>query len=156
MLVWSLFASGLIAFGAGCGGSQTAQGEAPTRAFRVDMGRAPSGDLLASLAVDALQRVGYRISSPTMRRIETVWAISDPTPAQQSQGWQAIRERAIVEITPRGQRYSVARMRVSYEVQEEGLPGWSAEPLPEERQDLYRALADEVKQRLERYMTQDQ
>ena len=156
MLVWALFASGLVVFGVGCGGSQTVQGEAPTRVFRVDMGRAPSSDLLASLSMDALQRAGYRIASPTMRRVETAWAVRDPSPAQQSQGWRAIRERAIVQITPRGQRYSVGRMRVSYEVQEEGLPGWTAQPLPEERQDLYRGLADEVKQRLERYMTQDQ
>ena len=146
----------LVAVGAGCAGSRPAGGEAPVRAFRLDLGRAPSQDLLASLAAQSLQQVGYQLRLPTARRIETEWDVRSPTPAQQSLGLRAIRERAVVEINPRGRQYAVARLRVSYEVQEEGLPGWETRPLPEDQQDLYRAMAREMKQRLERYMTQDQ
>ena len=146
----------VLLLGAGCGGSGAAQEEGRVRPFRLDLGRAPSQDLLASLAAQGLRQVGYQLRSPTTRRIETEWDVRSPTPAQQSLGLRAIRERAMVEINPRGRQYAVARLRVSYEVQEEGLPGWEPRPLPEDQQDLYRALARDIKQRLERYMTQDQ
>lgn len=130
-------ALGLLAL-AGCASS----GEAI--AYRSEVGRAPSGRVLAGTSAEVLEFYGYEVELAENDLVQTGWRYLP----------SGYRDRATVRVRPRGNDLFNGSIRVVVETQGEGGQWQTARPTAELR-DQYGDLIEDIRTRLERYMTQN-
>ena len=134
--------------GWGCATSQRAAG-----IYTAELGRAPSQSILIENILVVLNSHGYQVHSVSSRMLETEWRLEDAPYALQEEGITQLRDRIIVILGQRGRGYYTAQMRGEEQVLMDGQ--WQQRALTAAALDRYRAIAAQVKQRLQPYMTQE-
>ncbi len=129
----------MLALAAGCASTQGTSG-----GYRTDLGQAPSAATLAGISAEVLQLYGFDVESVEADLIQTDWRYLQ----------DGYRDRATVRVRPRGSDFFVGSLRVTVEAQGEG-GGWALAPPSDELRDQYADIRSNVRQRLERFMTQN-
>lgn len=123
----------------GCTSTQGTSGS-----YRVELGQAPSAETLAGISTEVLQLYGFDIESIERDLIQTDWRYLQ----------NGYRDRATIRVRPRGSDFYVGSLRVTTEAQSEG-GNWRLALPSDELRDQYADIRANVRQRLERYMTQN-
>jgi len=134
--------------GWGCVTSQRAAG-----IYMTELGRAPSQSILIENILVVLNSYGYQVRSVSSRMLETEWRLEDAPYALQEEGVTQLRDRIIVILGQRGRSYYTAQLRGEEQVLMDRQ--WQQRALTAVALERYRAIAAQVKQRLQPYMTQD-
>jgi hypothetical protein len=113
-------------------------------AYRAELGQAPSAETLAGISTEVLQLYGFDIESIERDLIQTDWRYLQ----------NGYRDRATVRVRPRGADFYVGSIRVTTEAQGEG-GSWRLSEPSDELRDQYADIQSNVRQRLERFMTQN-
>ncbi len=140
--------STLVASLSGC-----AQFERTSGVYQSDLGRAPTSDLLIRVVYDELQSFGFQIQDVSNNQLRTDWRERSPDASMELPGIARIRDLARVTYSTRGQSFATARMRMQFQIMQDGR--WKAAEVPSSVKDEYQQIEDDVEQELERYMTQD-
>lgn len=133
--------------------SGCAQFERTSGIYQSDLGRAPTSDLLIRAVRDELQSFGFQIQEVSGNQLRTDWRERSPDASMGLPGVTRVRDLARVTYSTRGQSFATARMRMQFQVMQNGQ--WKAADVPSSIKDEYRRLEDDVEQELERYMTQE-
>ena len=143
LLAASLMGCVLVLLGCGGGGRVL---------YQSDLGRAPAEEILLGVAESVLQSHGFQRQLATTRFIETQWRLLGTRDELYRTGGNH-RDRARVEVSPRGTGLFVGRLVMVHEVEmEDG--SWVEQPPPQELEAEYVLIRQEVLQRLTRYMDQ--
>lgn len=134
-----LVVAAVMAFAAGCTTTQGTSGS-----YRAELGQAPSAETLAGVSAEVLQLYGFSVESAQPDLIQTDWRYSQ----------DGYRDRATVRVRPRGSGFYVGSIRITVEAQSDG-GNWALARPTSDLEDQYAEIQANVRQRLERYMTQN-
>lgn len=102
-----------------------------------------------------LETYGFQSRSVSTDRIETEWRTRTPSAdAEEVANAARVRDQVRVYISRRAEGLYAARMAVTHEARTENGP-WKKQDASAALTEQYEAVAEEVKERLKRYMTQN-
>ena len=131
---------GAAALSSGCG----AAADATSGSVRADLGRAPNAQTLAGIAAEVLRLYGFDLESVEADLVQTDWRYPQ----------NGVRDRATVRIRPRGSDFYVGSIRLAVEAEGEG-GGWRPAVPPDEVRGQYADIRSDIRNRLQRHMTQN-
>lgn len=112
--------------------------------YRDDIGRAPNAQTLAGVSAEVLRYYGFDLEAVETDLVQTDWRYTEG----------GFRDRATVQIRPRGSDLFVGSIRVAVEGQTEG-GRWRPAAPSDDLRDQYADMRAAMRQRLERFMTQN-
>ena len=133
----------VLTLAAGAAGCASTGGSVP-RAYRAELGRAPSAETLAGVSIETLRLYGYDIEAAEADLVQTDWRhLSD-----------SYRDRATVRVRPRGSDLFNGSIRIV--IEEQGPGGaWQVAQPPADLREQYAAFQQDMRTRLQRFMMQN-